>query len=313
MVYTRNTSNTSRSTRRSLSASPIDLITNSSDSTEQSVDQPILQETNSSMSITATPSSIHVRSPKPFHGNPNNVKQFIMSLKIYFKATQCNDTLQQACMAATFLEGDALVWFDAHGDELNSFSEFRKALSSRFLPVECTQIARRQLMNLKQGTNTVQQYLSIFRKYSQSGEFCQCECCDLTLRLLFIENLNRYIKSALVAQLASLEDVTFSTVSSLAIIIDSNISSYTNNSKYQVSNNNYNNGNNYTANNNNYTANNNNNGRYQVANSNNNNGQKFSKLSSIERQNRVDNKLCMYCGDSNHQRENCPKRNPKNY
>ena len=118
--------------------------------------------------LVSQPNLVPLKSAKPetYHGlrEPSSPTPdtWLFQMKQYIKLQQHNPD-HSIRFAATFLQGNALLWWRNLGSNLPSTWEaFSVALTQEFQPIDATRAARNQLANLVQ-THSVAEYTAAFR------------------------------------------------------------------------------------------------------------------------------------------------------
>jgi Ty3 transposon capsid-like protein len=119
------------------------------------------------------PSVIPLKSAKPetYHGvreAPSMTPDtWLFQMKQYIELQQHNPDYSVR-FAATFLQGNALLWWRSLGSNIpTTWDTFSVALSQEFQPIDATRTARNQLANLFQ-THSVTEYTAAFRTLALS-------------------------------------------------------------------------------------------------------------------------------------------------
>lgn len=104
--------------------------------------------------------------PKFFTGkSPREVGQatkWLTTLERYLEAQNLKDEESKILVASTYLEEDASEWFESLKHAIKSFSGFKKVFLASYEAVNVQETALINFHNLKQGTMTVEEYLSKF-------------------------------------------------------------------------------------------------------------------------------------------------------
>jgi hypothetical protein len=125
--------------------------------------------------------SIKALPPQAFDGKPGTLQAFLTQLRMYQKAnnSQFKYWGERVANAASYLRGDALIWFEPYmreyaskdkddiSDEvqtvLGSINEFEKALRAAFGDVDEQRSTERKILHLKQ-TGSASKYAAEFRQ-----------------------------------------------------------------------------------------------------------------------------------------------------
>jgi len=101
------------------------------------------------------------RQPKTFTGK-EDVKLWFASMELYLEAAGVVSD-KKLVVAATYLEGSALMWYSSLETKPYSLSELKKGLTSRFSPIDGERQARARLRTLVQ-TDSVMEYVDLFEE-----------------------------------------------------------------------------------------------------------------------------------------------------
>jgi hypothetical protein len=123
----------------------------------------------------------HLSPPEPYDGSPDKAKSFLNSLREYFraKAAEFADDDAKVTFAGSYMKLDkAKRWIDnlldddekTLSDVFPTWDSFLTAFKNEFHDPLAATTAKHKLKSLKQGTGTVQEYITAFETYSrQSG------------------------------------------------------------------------------------------------------------------------------------------------
>ena len=114
--------------------------------------------------------ALDIPKPSTYDGNGSfhALDQFLFAAEMYLKIGNIIKPELQICIAAGFLDGPALTWFQATMqspdplDHLVTWKQFRQGLFDNFAPANLVLNARNQLADCSQ-TSTVREYLTRFR------------------------------------------------------------------------------------------------------------------------------------------------------
>jgi Ty3 transposon capsid-like protein len=223
-----------------------------------------------------------VLDPEPFFGDRSRLRDFISQIRLVIQAQPSRFVTEQqkVIFTVTFLRGPAFSWIQPYLESteapllLHSFESLITELKRVFGDPNQVASAERQLRQLKQ-TRSVTQYASEFRRISSLANWN-----DPALKSQFYVGLKDIIKDYLVRldQPNTLDELI-----ELSINADNRLyDRYLEKSK--------------------------NNFYYPRENTTINHLQKKFSIDYTEKQRRRDNKLCMYCGSSNHQISECKTR-----
>jgi len=132
-------------------------------------------------SLTKTESltrEITINKPTPFTGDRTRVRGFIQECLGYLqlnKHVYVSDEAKIAFILSFLIDKEALKWKETYlatiwdndeGFKYSTFKEFLDIFSLYFKPINQTQTANNQLISLRQGKRTVEEYLAEFRLLS---------------------------------------------------------------------------------------------------------------------------------------------------
>lgn len=263
---------------------------------------------------------LKVSLPEKFDGNPAHYEVFISALDNYFtlKGTAYSNQEIKVRTVGTLLSNHALQWFGTLIKEgsglLKDFGRFMDELKRLFSDPNAKTKSQILLKKLKQGTGSVIHYSARFRTmvvdtgYNEEAKMAA-----------FRTGLSDQIKDILATTLADPE--TLEDLISLAIKIDTRIfdrkmetivpgggnrvaavnSTATGTVAMAMS----------TTGDNHGSATRTSYGTSSASQNGSNSPKGRKKISNLERQRRIQNNLCLYCGENGHIHSGCPKKTNK--
>ena len=114
------------------------------------------------------PNSRRGRAPKPFGGEPTQVKEWIFVVDLSLRTGMIKDGQDQVDFASSFLEGTALLWFLSCLESRKTFAnwaELKESLSATFGPLDEEEDDRLNLFALTQ-TGPLDDYIQDFSRLS---------------------------------------------------------------------------------------------------------------------------------------------------
>jgi hypothetical protein len=243
--------------------------------------------------------------PEPFKGARKQYKSFIHQIQIIFDAeprTYSSDSVKISYLQS-YVRGDALSWILSRRElyPAESFLSFEAAFSAIFGDPFEKEDKIRRLQSLTQNKTSCAHYTAEFRQVSTTLGLSNLDLC-----IRYYNGLANHVKDGLVSQNANYLDTELSDLMFLAVQIDNR--NYDRqkerNSRPSSSNHPRNYPNNSTSVQSHYRRDD----PMQVdsAQSQPYQYKKGERITPEERQRRMDNHLCLICGEAGHGRKNCP-------
>ena len=265
-------------------------------------------ESNQAASYRSTPAlEPKVADPDFFNGSKDKVKIFLSQTQLVLQAQPLRYPTGTArvLFAASFLRGDAFLWYQQLSEDpssqviLHDFERFSSSLMEAFGEADLVAVAERKISLLRQ-TTSVNSYYTEFKRLATFLKWN-----DAAQRTVFYAGLKPRIKDELAK---SKRAETMAELSEIAVRLDNRI--YERNLEKKSE------GNDQPRERSNNDASRYDNtvvpmeidGTYV-----NSEKTRNGKLTASERQNRIDNHLCLYCGSADHKVASCPNTNSKKH
>ncbi|OMJ19218.1 Retrotransposon-derived protein PEG10 [Smittium culicis] len=242
-----------------------------------------------------------ISNPEKFNGSHRDLRNFISACKEIFilQPSRFENDSVKICFVGSLLSGNALTWYrnlkseleNSKSSILNNIDYFFETLKETFDDPNYVANARDLVSRIRQGKESCLNYTTKFRNISMETGYN-----EIAKVALYRNGLNDQIKDAL-ANINQLPE-SFNEFSKLAINLDNRqyyrkIEQRKNNIPRQV-------------------YNNNNSDKMEIDNINiKDSPQKFTKLTKEEKEKRMRNGECLYCGIKGHLIDDCTLK-PKN-
>lgn len=238
---------------------------------------------STSNSNSSLPKNLRLPNFESYSGHKyEDLEAWIFQIEEYFSLLKIQDEELRIQIAGTALRKDARIWYRSarisEGDKIRSWEEFKIQIKNQFCPINPIKLARDKISELRQ-TTSVRDYTCQFR-----------QLCTIISSMSEDEKLDRYIRGLKLRtrkEVEIREPSTFLEAVRIAEKMDICLDRV-----YQPSSR-----------------------LFQQTRFYHQNGttpmeintlQKKGPISKEEKERRMKNNLCMYCGSSNHMRDKCP-------
>lgn len=129
----------------------------------------------------------HVRKPRPFRGSSREFNEWAFSVQLYIRSNKIPKGNPEVNLAASFLEGNALLWFistENAGIGFEDWSTMKAALAENFGPVHDEDDNRLALFALSQ-SGSLRDYIEEFSRLC----LCLSDLDERSKALLFVRGL----------------------------------------------------------------------------------------------------------------------------
>jgi len=147
---------------------------------------------------------VKIRLPQDFTGDRTKTNRFIQQVEVYLKVNpDLYDTDEKKiAFASSFMtDGPAATWAEAKISgfittrDWGTWDDFKEAVKDAFKPVDAEGAARQQLKTLRQGSDSIDDYILAFMMLKTQSGITD----ENTLMDYFLDGLNRNIVTNLVA------------------------------------------------------------------------------------------------------------------
>jgi hypothetical protein len=164
------------------------------------------------MEFSETHPPIFVKAEEPLEAD-----EWIRVMEQKFGPIQCSET-QKPMFAAQQLRGPASTWWENFvavqpNDHLVTWAEFKQAFREHYIPDGVLQMKLEEFVRLKQGGDSVMQYLAKFNHLSQY--VIEQVDTDLKNKNCFMRGLNDRLQQ----KMATCLDLTYNRVVSVALLV----------------------------------------------------------------------------------------------
>ena len=113
-----------------------------------------------------TPAKAVMKKPTVFSGKKDRSQldpiAWLKLMKTFLRANNVTEDVSKISTTTSYFTGDAAVWWSAIKERTEDWTEFKRIFFSRYVTAADSDIARRELENLRQGSSTVPEYSTRF-------------------------------------------------------------------------------------------------------------------------------------------------------